>query len=141
MSILYDNEPNPAIDAVWAEALADIDPAKLITLFRKLENTFMPTSACPFPTPAHLRALFEEEQTIERAKDAELAWQVLLHVIGKHYHPNVEGGWKRGAPELPPRTVAAAKVAGGIPFLWNCTTAQLIWAKKEFIIAYGRESA
>jgi hypothetical protein len=126
---------------VWAEALADIGPAKLVELFRKLENTFMPTSACPFPTPAHIRALLEEEHTLERIKDAELAWDVLLHVLNKHYHPNVEGGWKRGSPKLSPRTSVAANAAGGIPFIWSCTNAQLVWVKKDFIAAYGRETA
>lgn len=89
--------------------------------------------ACPFPTPAHIHNLLAEEKSAW----AEMMWQQILSLIYKRYHPDL--GW-RGL-QIDDEFIPAVNAAGGVPYLWNASGEQLIWAKKEFIAQLTRRTS
>lgn len=134
---LYDRAANPEWGNIWCEHLADMPPAGIAWAFRQLEKTFIPTKACPFPVPAHVRNLLEHPAKLNRERDAETAWQEALKLIQKHYHPDL--GWRDGA-QFPVRMHRAIEAAGGHHYLFMATTDKLLWAKKEFVANYLRDA-
>src|SRR5256885_496544 len=137
LAILCNMEPSTAIDAIWAETLSAISAEKLIGYFKRLEASFVPTSACPFPMPAHILAFAAEQAAMMRTAEGEKAWQEVLGAIRKYFHPTV--GWKPWTPAKPPFRVRAEKAAiaaGGLEAIYLAPDDKLVWIKKEFLKAY-----
>ena len=133
MCILYDREPNPEWPGMWTEHLEGLPGNGIVWAFRQLEKTFIPTLACPFPVPAHVRELLERPAKLALDRAAELAWQTTLEAINQHYHPDL--GWRGPALAQPD----AVNAAGGIDYLWRASATKLIWAKKAFLESYLRD--
>jgi hypothetical protein len=135
LATLYDRDVTEPMKALWMESLAGLDPRLAEAAFREVEKTFVPTMACPFPVPAHVRNLLKDAQSMDRTAEAELAWQNSLAVILHLYHPDI--GW-HGTP-LEGRELRAAEAAGGLRYLFTAPDDKLVWAKKAFVEAYLRE--
>lgn len=121
---------------IWEEALADLDPAVVVERFRDVERTFVPTAACPFPTPAHIRASVDRVKKLALDQEAEGIWQSFLEQLTKYYFP--DNGWRGGI--LHPRVQEAANAAGGLHAIYIADSAQLVWRKKEFVACYLRNA-
>jgi hypothetical protein len=132
----------PVFD-LWIETLftdrrtKDLSEEGLRTAFAKLKSTFKPTSACQFPTPAHLFEFVDTANGAAQALLAEKSWQEGLAWIGQYFHPDL--GVDRRAPALDEKIVRAIKAAGGMAFLWECPTADLVWRKKDFLENYAHQ--
>jgi hypothetical protein len=135
--VLYptDTEINPLLVPLWIEALSGWRIDLTEAAFRKLIQTFEPTSACKFPSPAHVLKLLEHRAEVNLEDEAETEWQSLLQKIEAHYHPDV--GWR--GPKLSSRSDHAAKAASGIHYISQCSEGDLVWAKKRFIECYLRD--
>ena len=107
--------------AVWVSALADLEPEALDAACRRAMQTFK-----FFPTPAEIRAPL---QAVEQA-DFEDEWQALLDYCREWVHPDISF---RGAPVLPAEIDHAARAAGGVHFIRECSQQELGWRKKAFI--------
>lgn len=92
-----------------------------------MEQTFKPTSACPFPVPANLRDVIADVVEASVSIKADQAWSTLLR--------NLQ--WDAFNPEkLSERTRHAVSASGGFEHLESCPLEDLVWAKKRFIEAY-----
>jgi len=131
--------PTPEVFQVWSEVLKDIPREKLIGYFRRLEAGFVPTSACPFPMPAHILQMVAEEKAVADGAAAEKAWQKTLKTILDFFQPTI--GWKRWAPKRPldKKCERAAAAAGGLDAIYFATDDKLIWIKKDFLKAYAAD--
>jgi hypothetical protein len=129
LAALYDCELSSVVYTIWTETLMDQSLDVLAPAFRKLERTFKPTAAAPFPVPAHLLDLITSARAAAIADEAESAWQSLLEQVQRQYHPDL--GWK--GPSLDPRIDHAARAAGGVHWIWECSEGDLVWCKKRFI--------
>jgi hypothetical protein len=119
---------------IWHEALSDLSLEQAIAAFARLRKEFKPTSAAPFPSPAHLLDFIEDANHGTLLVEANSAWDNLLNWIRRFY--SVDIGITRRATELDAKTWAASKVAGGLSLLATCPTEDLVWRKKEFIEFY-----
>jgi hypothetical protein len=78
-------------------------------------------------------------ERIDKAKEtavltaADIAWQRLLDYCREWVNPDIHFSM---APKLPERLDRAARAAGGLFYLRQCSTEELQWAKKRFIEAY-----
>jgi hypothetical protein len=135
LAALYDRELSSVIYTIWTDALKDQGLDVLACAFRKLERTFTPTAAAPFPTPAHLLELITRVRYAANAENAEKAWHDLLERSQRQFHPDI--GWK--GPGLDPRTDRAGRAAGGIRRICGCRETELVWCKKAFIECYLRD--
>ena len=135
MCALYGRDANPAWKQIWTSALSDVPYESLGPAFIRVEQTFIPTAACPFPTPAHLRAFLDKAKEITSADRTETAWHCALEQISRFYHPDV--GWK--GPVLSDHVGHALRAANGIHYVSQCSEEELIWAKKRFIECYERD--
>jgi hypothetical protein len=120
---------------IWCDVLRDVSVDLLGPAFQKLERTFKPTVAAPFPSPAHLLELLSDVRAREIENSAESAWQHLLDRLERQYHPDL--GWN--GPSLDPRIDHAARAAGGIRWILECSRAELVWCKKRFTECYVRD--
>lgn len=145
LAALYCREVNIAWLPIWEEALADLDEATIQQGFSNLARTFVPTAACPFPTPAHLRKPLEKHDDLKLEQEAEDAWKCFITVMEKFWFADL-GGWKDNAwakcprPVADVRTLRAVESAGGVQAIYNADHEQLVWRKKEFLAAYLREA-
>ena len=126
---------NPAWLPLWIQDLCDIAVELLEPAFLKLERTFKPTAASPFPAPAHLRELLETARSISADDEAETAWHGLLGAVQRCYHPDL--GWR--GPKLAERIDHAARAANGVHYLSQCSEDDLVWAKKRFVECFPRD--
>lgn len=133
---LYDREANEAWMPIWTEALKECEPGRVARGLLAIEKTFIPSLACPFPTPAHILNILRDEDSSARAAEAEIAWQATLKTIHDFFHPQI--GWKKWAPQPPlaPRSESAARTAGGLEAIYLAPDDRLVWIKKEFLKAY-----
>src|ERR1700674_1663670 len=72
---LYNVVPSEALSGIWLEALGDLRPEILSAALLRVEREFVPTHACPFPVPAHLRQIVAKVNENENNVEAESAWQ------------------------------------------------------------------
>lgn len=121
--------------AIWYEAFADLEPRVVATACREVERTFIPTAACPFPTPAHVRGFIQNAKALVTEHTGETAWHETLAAIAKQYHPDI--GWR--GPRLTERIDHAIRAANGVHYVSQCSEEDLIWAKKRFIECYQRD--
>ncbi|MBZ5701005.1 MAG: hypothetical protein LAN84_04090 [Acidobacteriia bacterium] len=102
-------------------ALADLEPDVLDAACRRAMQT------CKFfPAPAEIRAQIETAQ--QGAFEDE--WQALLDYCCEWVHPDIRFS---GTPSLPAEIDHAARAAGGVHFLRECSQEELGWRKKAFI--------
>jgi len=114
--------------AIWIEQLADISPDVLAHAFDRLAKTW----AWPrLPTPGDVRAAIDNAEGLRFELKAEDAWHSALDYCSRHYHPDF--GVDRQAPELSGAMAHAIRAAGGARRLFNCSTDDLVWAKKMFV--------
>jgi hypothetical protein len=132
---LYARPANHLLVPIWQEAVKELDISVVKEGFLRLEKLFKPTAACPFPTPAHLLELVDSARSVSKELEAERAWQALLGAIDRYYHPDI--GWK--GPHLGERFEHAARSAGGVHYISQCSEADLVWAKKRFTECYLRD--
>lgn len=132
---MYGRDANPAWPGLWLESLADISPEILRSALRKLEQVFVPTSACPFPVPGNVRSIVNAARDAEQKDQAESAWHRTLEAIERQ---NPDLGWK--GPALDARCAHAARAAGGWLAIWNMTSDKLVWAKKAFTECHLRDN-
>lgn len=128
---LYNFVLSEAIAPIWFDVLKEIPPTQLRAAFAQIEKTFIPTSACPFPTPAHVRQHIAPGETAAEKIEAEEAWQTLMKRIA-HYTPDIP----QSRPALPERTMRAMNASGGLEYLYSASLGELVWAKKRFLEAY-----
>lgn len=122
------------IALIWIDSLRDLLAEQVDAAFRVVEQTFEPTSACRFPTPAHLRKHITEAASAAEREEAERAWHMVLRRVEEQYHPDL--GWR--GPHLSEREQRALFAAGSAPFVSTCSDSELVWSKKRFIEAYLR---
>ena len=121
---------------LWLEGFADLPDGLLEVAFKKTLAT------CKF-WPVKIADVREH---VERAEDsrAEDEWQNLLEYVHRHVNPDLAHatfgncGLSR-APKLPLDVDHAARAAGGLYFLFGCTTEELQWAKKRFVEDLARQ--
>ena len=135
LAALYNRDLAAPIFGIWFDTLKDLKPDVVGIAFNRVEKTFVPTSACPFPTPAHVRAFIDEANENSKQVEAEDTWNGALAAIEKQYHPDV--GWR--GPTLDWRTEHALRAAGGAHFISQCPGNDLVWAKKRFLECYLRD--
>jgi hypothetical protein len=134
-SSLYNREINPVLVPIWLEALRGYSEDVIEAAFAKVRETFSPTAACTFPTPAHVMIFVRGAEKENLDDDAETAWKSLLNKIEAHYHPDL--GWK--GLRLTSRMDHAARAASGVHYISQCSESDLIWCKKRFIECYLRD--
>lgn len=117
----------------WVRALSDLSCEEIIEGFRRMEKTFIPTAACPFPVPAHVRAEIDAaRQNLEQVK-AEQAWEETRAWMRKWYFSDCRD---KKYPPLREILFRSLSAAGGLAHVADCSNEDLIWAKKRFIEAY-----
>lgn len=121
---------------IWISVMNDLSTQTVDAGFRMVEKTFKPTSACPFPTPAHLREFVDQAKELTSADEVETAWHETVKVIQERYHPDL--GWR--GPQLVERLDRAIRAANGVHYVWSCSEADLVWAKKRFVECYQRDA-
>ena len=133
-SAIYDRQVNSALPNLWCESLCDLSIESVEVALRKIESTFIPTSACPYPTPGHVRKLIEISSQLRTEQEADQAWQSAMHACEQQYHPDI--GWR--GPKLTERVARAIASAGGVHYVTQCSCDELVWAKKRFVESYLR---
>lgn len=88
-----------------------------------------------FPTPADVFALVEKADAGGAALVAEEKWHELLVWVRAYVSRDLRIG--RRAPKLDPAVDHAARAAGGVYFLEDCSEDELKWAKKRFLEDYA----
>jgi hypothetical protein len=130
---LYNVVPSEALPGIWLDALRDVKPELLKAVLLRLEGEFVPTHACPFPVPAHIRQLLAKVNEGEKNVEAELAWRQALDWSRNHWHPDFVSS---DLPDLPAKARQALGAAGGAAYLYSASEEETQWAKKRFIEFY-----
>src|ERR1700674_2550585 len=130
---LYNVVPSEALPGIWLEALKDLRPEILSAALLRVEREFVPTQACPFPVPAHIRQMLAKVNDNEKTIEAESAWEKALDWSRHKWHPDLRNS---NLPALPHKIVKALGAAGGTPHLWQCSEEETQWARKRFIEFY-----
>lgn len=134
---LLSYDPNPALISVWNEALQDLSPTVARIAFARLQKTFQPTAACPFPVPAQLRACIATAIKNSDEAKAERAWQYALDLRRKYWNPDMASGFSRDMPVLSDRMNQAIRAAGVFRD-FETLEGLHVWAKRTFIESYLR---
>jgi len=135
---LYNVVPSESLPAIWLETLKDLEPDVLTAALRRVEREFVPTHACPFPVPAHIRQYIAVAHNAIAEMDAEREWEKALTVaqdFGCDY--SIASAKKIDDPALD----AALRAAGGCRWVATCPDDQLPWAKKIFLDVYAKQKA
>ena len=127
---LFQREITPFLIGSWCELLADLDAGTI-------EKACMEAAKmCRFfPNPGDIRALLKQAESSSFGLEAETKWQQLLTWVRDNVFPDT--GIRRGAPRLSPAVEHAARAAGGVYFLERCSQQELVFARKNFLAAYG----
>ena len=117
-------------ETLWLDSFATVTAGRLEAAFRKTIR------ACKFfPKVADVWEHLDAAQGAAKDEVAERAWQRLLDYIREWIHPDISFS---GRPQLNEQIDRAARAAGGLGYLRECSTDALVWAKKEFLAAYQR---
>ena len=129
LAALYNYEIAAPVYEIWIQCLASLTEAQVEGCFRRIQDTFEPTNACPFPVPAHVLKLLDNASG---RGEAESAWQSVLKELEQWspYLPNT-------GREMSPRVNYAVKATGGWNALYNCAQEHLPFRKKDFLEAFG----
>src|SRR6266513_5714688 len=115
---IYGRQITTPLVSIWIEELSCYSAETLEPLFRRA------LKSCKFfPTLADVT---EPLNAVEQA-DFEDDWQSLLDYCREWVHPDIHFS---GTPSLPPEIDHAARAAGGMHFLRECSTEELGWLKK-----------
>lgn len=118
----------------WVRALNDLSREEVAEGFKRLERTFVPTAACPFPVPAHLRLPIEQARENAQIVTGEQAWEKSMEWVRRFYRPDCRNMNRPELSQLNSRCLAAA---GGAGYVSDCSLEELAWAKKRFLEAYA----
>lgn len=123
----------PVMTAVWIESLRGIDADVLDAAFRKVMEI-----GCrrEFPIPADVRGHVDSTRETAIAAAADVEWQNLLEYVREWIHPDIQKALSARAPKLSEPVDRAARAAGGLNYLQNCSHENLQWAKKRFVESY-----
>lgn len=135
LAALYNRELSVAVFAIWTEALAAFDVSALEAAFRRIENTFRPTSACPFPVPAHVFELVENVKEAESKRRADDDWNAAYSALSRFYTPDLpQGGLTQ--VHFSDKVWHSIRAAGGAAVIATCPTADLHFRQSEFVEAW-----
>jgi hypothetical protein len=135
---LYGREVNPVWVSLWTENLSGLSPKVVRRAFAELEKEFMPTAACPFPTPAHLLKFVTHIKGNTVNSEAELAWEQVVRLRRTEWNPDMPDHFQRVFTKLPTQIQQACR-ASGIFAQPDLDPDQIhVWAKKKFLEAYVR---
>ncbi len=123
--------PEPELFQIWGSALADLSPAQIRSAGERLLKIWRYPN---LPLPGDVRAQIDSSEEKNLDFEAERQWQALLEWIHQNYFPDV--GVRRGAKPLAAVIQHAARAAGGIHFIEGCSESQLVWCRKNFLVAY-----
>jgi hypothetical protein len=137
-SALYGQELNPAWLPVWLEALSDLNLAVVRAAFTAVEQTFVPTAACPFPVPAHVRKFAENLEESADNSEAELAWQRALNLRRSEWNRDIPGRFQEIFRALPVQEQQACRASGIFAQSDIDPEALHVWCKKRFLESYLR---
>jgi hypothetical protein len=127
LGMLYAVTIKPGITNLWIDSLPNLDAKAVAQGFHDVMKTFVPTMACPFPTPGHLRnAIFTPQ--------AEQAWERVWKYLDGPYHPDL--GWRGGKNLLTELEASAVTAVGGIDYLYQISRDQIRWVRQQFIDIY-----
>ena len=118
---VYCKQITAPLVSIWVDELSGYSPDVLEPIFRNALRTskFFPTLADVLePLKAVEQSGFEDE------------WQALLDYCREWVHPDIQFS---GRPQLPVEIDHAARAAGGVYFLRECSKEELGWRKKSFI--------
>lgn len=136
---LYNHVPSTVITGLWFDRLNLLSVSQLNATFRRLEETFKPTSACPFPTPAHILELVKVAEEADSKRQAERAWDSAIENISRYYTPDLElGGLAR--VHFSDKMWHCIRAAGGAEMLATCRATDLHFRKTEFLNAWENYS-
>lgn len=136
LSAIYGRAVEAETLGVWVDALKFLTPTQIQAGFDRIEKTFIPTSACPFPVPAQLLSHIWDAQGNQSKVEAEEAWESLLDWMHRYYRPDCRD---MKYPLMESNIRHAASAAGGLEHISTCPVEkELPWAKKKFIEAYLR---
>jgi hypothetical protein len=135
---LYGREANPTWLPIWFEALESLSPVLVRHGFAEIEKNFVPTAACPFPTPAHLLKFVAHKKETSINFEAEFAWERALTLRRTEWNIDIPGRFAELFSELPVQEQQACR-ASGIFCQADMEPEQLhTWAKKRFVETYAR---
>lgn len=131
---LYNYLPHESLANIWIENLANVPEETLLAAFQRVGHTFIPTSACPFPTPAHVREQIRTAESAVKDQIAAESWEMGMNWMGRWFHPDI--GIDKKAPALDSKIMRSLNQAGGFSYLYNADRTQIMWARKTFIEAF-----
>lgn len=135
---LYSQDLNPTWPVQWTASLSHLSPDVLRRALAEVPRTFIPTTACPFPTPAHVLKFTDHVDQNMLNSEAEVEWERVLTLRRTEWNPDMPDYFARAFSELPVQTQAAAR-ASGIFAQADMEPEQLhVWAKRKFVEAYAR---
>lgn len=126
---LYSREISQELIKTWLKLTSHYPSAKLDVAFKKLSQTFVPTSACPFPVPAQLAEQFTTENSAVDFAAMNAAWQKLDERMM---------GYKYESMPWTTQELFCIRAAGGFNALVQMTFSEFQWAKKRFCEAWTR---
>src|ERR1700680_3136553 len=95
---MFGKEVTPLHAQVFIDSLKGMAPDVVDAAMRRVEETFVPTAACPFPVPAHVRQILVKVNDNEKTIEAESAWQKALDWSRHKWHPDLRNS---NLPALP----------------------------------------
>lgn len=128
------SEKGPRYVSLWVEALGRIAPEILDLALARLLVQWRPEYGRKFPVPSDVTALIGNVRELQTEEQAETIWERVLAACVERYHPDL--GWR--GPKLEERVFRAIGAAGGVHYVTQCSSDDLVWAKKRFIEAYLR---
>jgi len=132
LAAIYGREVERETCEVWVDAVKFLTPTQIQAGFDRMEKTFIPTAACPFPVPAQLMSVIADAQGNKALLDAEQAWVDAELWLSRWY----EDCRDKEYPLIDPRIMKSMEAAGGLSYVKNCPLKDYAWAKKRFIEAY-----
>lgn len=129
----YGKEVTRGFASSWLESFKDVEPKKIMSAMLRVERMFIPTSACPFPVPAHVWSVLSSATDNEKKITAESAWQKTLQWARYEWHPDLRNSEKTPLDQKSRRALCAA---GGPSHIFGCSEEETQWARKRFIEAY-----
>lgn len=134
---LYGKEITRQYANLWIDNLKGVDPKLIAAAFERIERTFSPTAACPFPVPTHVWDILEAVRKNESKVSTEESWTKALDWVQRDYHPDIKFSDSR---KLDEKLIRALKAAGGAEHISGCSQEELQWSKKRFVEAYDSMS-
>jgi hypothetical protein len=123
---------------IFIDSLKGMAPDVVDAAMRRVEETFVPTAACPFPVPAHIRQHVANADTALHSLVAEEAWNAAL-AWTRNWYLGVDLGFDRRAPELEEKQRRGIIAAGGFEHVSTCSLEELKWAQKKFLENYAHQ--